>query len=176
MELIETVEIATQASLLNIGKYGSDVVYTPDNVAAAIVAHFKPTGTILDPCAGDGVFLRHLPPTAEWCEIENGRDFFQWTKPVDWLIGNPPYAVFSDWLRHSFKIAEHICYLIPVNKVFNSSTMLKSIAEWGGIREIYVLGRGDRLMLATVGFAVGAVHLQRDFRGGIEMSFSPLYR
>ena len=87
-----------QASFLNIGQFGSDVVYTPDAIAADIVRHFSPTGRVLDPCAGDGVFLRHLPVGADWCEIEQGRDFFMWTEPVDWVVGNPPYAVFPDWL------------------------------------------------------------------------------
>ena len=123
---------SAQPALLAMGRFGSDVVYTPDYVAADVVNHFKPAGRILDPCAGDGVFLRHLPAHAEWCEIERGRDFFQWLDPVDWLVGNPPYAVFSDWLRHSFTVARDIVYLIPVNKVFNSYSMMRDIAEWGG--------------------------------------------
>ena len=154
-----------QMALLPIGKYGSDVVATPDIVAEWMVKYFAPTGVILDPCRGDGAFYRHLPPGALWCEITEGVDFFQWGKPVDWIIGNPPYAVFSQWLRHSFTLARDIVYLIPVNKVFNSYTMLKDIYAWGGIREIVAIGRGDRMMIATVGFAVGAIHLRRGWTG-----------
>lgn len=163
--------MTVQMSMLNLGQYGSDVVCTPDDIAADIVRHFQPAGRILDPCRGDGAFYRYLPANAEWCEIEQGRDFFLWTQPVDWIIGNPPYAVFSDWLRHSFTLACDIVYLIPVNKVFNSYTMMRSVAAWGGIKEIYTIGRGDTYMLATVGFAVGAVHLQRGYRGGMVTTF-----
>ena len=162
--------MTVQMSMLNLGKYGKDVVYTPDDIALDIVRHFQPTGKILDPCRGDGAFFRHLPANAEWCEIEQGRDFFLWTEPVDWLIGNPPYAVFSDWLRHSFTLAHDIVYLIPVNKVFNSYTMMRDIAAWGGVREVYTIAAGSTIRF-PVGFAVGAVHLQRGYRGGMMTTF-----
>jgi hypothetical protein len=166
---------AAQPSMLPMGQRGSDVVYTPDRVAADIVDHFRPRGRILDPCSGDGVFLRHLPAGTDWCEIEKGRDFFQWTEPVDWLFGNPPYSVFSDWLRHSFTIAKDIVYLIPVNKVFNSYTMMRDIERWGGVREIYTIAAGGSLRF-PVGFAVGAVHLQRGYRGGTVTTFSKVVK
>lgn len=153
-----------QISLLPIGQYGSDVVMTPDALAAGIVKHFNPSGVCLDPCRGDGAFYRHLPPGALWCEITEGVDLFQFGTPVDWIIGNPPYAVFSQWLRHSFTLARDIVYLIPVNKVFNSFTMLKDIHAWGGIREIVAIAAGSTLKF-PIGFAVGAIHLQREWTG-----------
>lgn len=159
-----------QMSMLNIGQYGKDVVYTPGNIAQDIVEHFKPSGVCLDPCMGDGAFYRHLPAGAHWCEIERGRDFFEWSKPVDWIVGNPPYTVFSEWLRHSFTVAHDIVYLVPVNKIFNSYTMMIDIARWGGVRELYVMGTGSMFRF-PVGFAVGAVHLQRDYRGGTITTF-----
>ena len=56
----------TQPQLLSIALNPSDVVYTPDDVARDVVNFFKPTGRILEPSAGDGAFLRHLPPHTEW--------------------------------------------------------------------------------------------------------------
>lgn len=38
----------------------NDIVLTPDWVAAAMISHFKPSGKILDPCVGDGVFLKYV--------------------------------------------------------------------------------------------------------------------
>lgn len=38
-----------------------DVVFTPEHVALAMVRHFQPAGKVLDPCKGDGVFLRQMP-------------------------------------------------------------------------------------------------------------------
>ena len=156
----------TQPQLLSIALKQSDVVYTPDDVARDVVNFFKPTGRILEPSAGDGAFLRHLPPHTEWCEIEKGRDFFAWREPVDWCIGNPPYSIFSEWMRHSFKIADNIVYVIPINKAYNSDRMMREISEYGSIRTIYTIGAGGQLGFVTVGFAIGAVHFQRNYRGG----------
>ncbi len=162
--------MTTQISMLNLSKYGKDVVYTPDDIAGDIVRHFAPSGVCLDPCAGDGAFYKHLPEPKEWCEIERGRDFFQWSMPVDWIVSNPPYTVFNDWLRHSFTLARDIVYLIPVNKIFNDYGMMTSISRWGGVKEVYVIGRGDKINF-PMGYAVGAVHLQRDYRGGMMTTF-----
>ena len=162
-----------QLHLLNISQYQSDIVYTPDAVAADMVSFFAPLGKCLDPCLGDGAFFKHLPGGSEWCEIEQGKNFFEYHKPVDWIIGNPPYAVFSDWLRHSFSIAANVVYLIPINKAFNSFTMLQTIYQYGGIKHIRAYAGGSKLGF-PIGFAVGAVHFQRDYGGDIGFSFYPV--
>ena len=66
---------ATQRSL--VPKGGNDRIYTPDRLAMDIVRHFMPSGKILEPCAGDGAFLRALPLDADWYEIDLGRDFLE---------------------------------------------------------------------------------------------------
>ena len=38
----------------------NDEVMTPLKMAEKIVKHFNPTGKILEPCCGDGSFLRFL--------------------------------------------------------------------------------------------------------------------
>jgi len=157
-----------QPQLLQIALDLADVVYTPDWVARDMVEFFKPAGRILDPCKGDGAFTRHIPG-AEWCEIEQGRDFFAWTEPVDWLIGNPPYSVFSKWLGHSMAIAENICYFIPLTRLFNSGFFIRRVMEWGNIRHMRYYADGGELGW-NIGFAIGAVHFQKDYRGPIYMS------
>lgn len=108
-----------------------DIILTPADVARDVVKHYKPTGLCLDPCRGNGVFSE-LMPGCGWCEIRDGRDFFGWTQPVDWIVSNPPYSIFAEWLRHSFRVAENIVYVIPVNKVYNSDRMMREIWTWGG--------------------------------------------
>lgn len=51
-----------QAQLLNIILDPKDVVYTPDWVADDMVSFFQPSGKILEPSKGEGVFLKYLPP------------------------------------------------------------------------------------------------------------------
>lgn len=143
----------------------NDAVLTPRAVAADMVRHFPLAGRVLDPCRGDGAFYELLSG-AEYCELQEGLDFFEYTRRVDWIIGNPPYSVYSEWLAHSMEIADNIVYLIPINKAFNSSAMLKATYEWGGIAEIVHVGPGSRLRF-PVGFAIGAVHYKRGHSGVI---------
>jgi hypothetical protein len=161
--------MSAQPQLIQTAINIKDVVYTPSWVAEDMVYFFKPDGRILEPSCGEGVFLQYLPPETEWCEIERGRDFFEWKTEVDWCFGNPPYSVFSEWMTHSMEIAENICYLIPLNKPFNSGKMLKEWKKYGGIVHIRYYANGGALGF-PIGFACGAVHFQRDYQGGIEVS------
>jgi hypothetical protein len=146
-----------------------DVVMTPLDVARDVVNHFEPSGRILDPCRGRGAFA-DLMPGSEWCEVSEGRDFYQWNEPVNWIVSNPPYSIFAEFLRHSFDVADDIVYLIPVNKVFNSDRIMREIWTWGGVAEIYVVAGGAALNF-PIGFCIGAVHFKRNYRGGIRVTF-----
>ena len=159
-----------QPQLIKMALRKKDIVYTPDYMAKEIVDLFKPQGKILEPCSGDGAFLKHLPD-AEWCEIEKGIDFFEWSKKVDWIVGNPPYSIFNIWLRHSFTLADNIVYLIPLNKIFNDFGMLKDIYVYGGIVKVYAIGRGEKVNF-PMGYAVGAVHFQRNYKGAMSITFA----
>ena len=148
-----------------------DVVSTPPEVAEAMVCHFPLSGRVLDPCRGEGAFCDLLLNEAgiddvDYCEIQEGKDFFGYETEIDWIIGNPPYSVYSEWLEHSMNIAENIVYLIPINKAFNSSSMLKATYDWGGIAEIVHVGPG-RSIGFPIDFAIGAVHYKRGYGGAI---------
>lgn len=150
----------------------ADVVLTPDAVARNVVERFAPTGRVLDPCKGEGAFLRHMPG-AEWCEVREAKDFFLWNEKVDWIVSNPPYSIFSEFLRHSFKVAREIVYLIPINKPFNSDKMMREIWDWGGIKSIYVVGPGASLGF-PIGFCIGAVHFSKAYSGPMTVDFMEL--
>jgi len=136
-----------------------DVVYTPDHVVKAIVDRYKPSGTVLDPCAGDHAFTKHIPDCL-WCEIKDGRDFFSWNEPVDWIVGNPPYSILNAWLEHSFRLANDVVYLLPIAKVFGSRKRLLMVKEYGGIVEVFAPWTG-RAVGFEFGWACGAVHFRR---------------
>lgn len=153
-----------QASLFAVSPNQKDVVYTPDNVAFDMVNLFQPTGKILEPSKGDGALMKYLP-TADWCEIESGKDFFNVNTHYDWIVGNPPYSIFADWLRHSFKIADNIVYLIPIIRCFVSSRIIKDIRAYGGIKTIAVYDE-QNFKNWTINFAIGAVHFQRGYKSG----------
>ena len=144
----------------------NDIVYTPDAVAKMIVDEFKPTGRILEPCKGGGAFMRYLPEGSEWCEIREGRDFFEFKEPVDWIVSNPPYSNWERWLAHSFEIATNIVYLVPIAKVFKSMGTVRSIYEYGGIVKALFMPAGKAGF--PFGFPCGAFHFQRGYKGPME--------
>lgn len=169
-----------QLSLFNQAANPNDVVYTEYTIALDIVRHFKPMGRVLDPCRGDGVFYRALQEyglTPEYCEIDEGKDFYAFWEEVDWCIGNPPYSLFLEWMKHSFEVAKNIVYLVPTNKVFQSWNMIAGIEKYGGIHGMLVFGSGRSIGL-PFGFSVGAFHFQRGYHGLVDLQFKkpPLER
>jgi len=146
-----------------------DVVYTPPDCAKMIVDRFNPTGRILEPCRGRGAFT-DLMPGCEWCEIEQGRDFFAWTEPVDWIVSNPPYSVFDAWLDHSFRLADNVVYLIPFDKIFKSMGTINKVFEYGGIRTAIVMPA--RWAGFPFGFPCGAFHFARGWKGPMQIEFA----
>jgi hypothetical protein len=147
-----------------------DIVYTPDWVARDMVEFFKPTGRILEPCRGSGAFMRFLPTGTDWCEITEGRDFFHWKAPVDWVISNPPYSLTRKWFNHTFAITREFAYLVPLRNVFSGYGFVREIYEWGGIVNLRVYGTGGSVGF-PMGNAIGAIHARKAYGGQCTMSF-----
>jgi hypothetical protein len=74
---------------------------TPPRLAETLVQRLQPSGTMLEPCAGSGAFVRALRPFGRVlsCEIDHGSDFLEWTQRVDWIITNPPWSQFRAFSR-----------------------------------------------------------------------------
>lgn len=162
----------SQPQLLQIALDPQDIVFTPDWVAQDMVSFFQPSGVILDPCKGNGVFQKYLP-ASEWCEISEGKDFYAWEQKVDWCFGNPPYRQMLKWIRHSMKIANNICYLIPLDKPFISMAFIYLMEEWGKIKHMRAYGTGTQLGF-PIGFAVGALHFEKGYAGPMYQSIAAL--
>jgi len=160
-----------QAQLLNIALHPQDVVYTPDWVAADMVQFFQPSGRILEPSKGGGVFLKYLPPETEWCEIAEGVDFFQFTKKVDWIIGNPPFKQVDKFLLHSYSVAENIVYLLPADKPFNALPRARMIAEYGEIVHMRFYTDGPKAAMREIHRPVAAFYFKRGYCGSMSKSF-----
>jgi hypothetical protein len=161
-----------QPQLLQIALDPQDVVYSPHWVVRDMVSFFQPSGRILEPCKGDGAFLKCLPDGTDWCEIAEGKDFFAWYERVDWLFGNPPYRMFGRWMYHSMAIASEIVYLLPCDKPFISWKMLKTMRDWGSIKHMRVYGTGASIGFYNVGFAVGALWFSKDYHGPMHISYA----
>jgi len=167
-----------QTSLWKKPEVKADIVYTEDYVASHIIDYLQPNGKCLDPCRGDGAFYKYLPEDKHYCEITEDRDFLMYNENVDWVIGNPPYSIFEDFLRKGFEISDNVSYLVPTNKVFQRQLIMNMINKYGGIRSILIYGSGQTIKF-PFGFSVGNFHFKRNYKGqttllmGIDSIFTP---
>lgn len=153
-------------------KGGNDDVWTPDWLAAHIVAHFKPRGNMLEPCKGGGAFTRAMPG-CEWCEIKEGRNFLHgWSSDVhfDWIVTNPPWSQFRPFLNRSMRLADNIVFLSLLNAWYMK-------ARLNDMRDCN-FGFVETLMIDTppkpwpqTGFQLAAVHIQRGYRGAVKINY-----
>ena len=156
------------------GKYAhinkNDVVFTPRWLAKIICEMFPIEGRVLEPAKGEGVFMEFLPKGTEWCEIAEGRNFFDYSNEVDWIVTNPPYSDFNRFLEHSFELSNNVVFLVPVAKMFKSMGTIKTIMSYGGIVSYRFLSGGQAGF--PFGFPVGVCYMKRNYRG--ETKFEPL--
>jgi len=158
--------MTTQPQLLQIALDKKDVVYTPDWVARDMVDFFKPTGRILEPAAGDGAILKYLPG-ADWCEIEQGRDFFSYRLPCDWVVSNPPFKQFKRFIEHAYSLANNVVFLIPADKPFNSTPNARLIYDAGRIVHMRYYGE----IFDEIHRPMAAFYFQRGYIGPMYTSF-----
>ena len=141
----------------------NDVVFTPDWLAKKICSMFPIQGKVLEPCKGEGAFLRYLPNDTDWCEIADGINFYDYNKKVDWIVTNPPYSDFNRFLEHSFELADNVVLLVPIAKLFKSMGTLKSVFAYGGFVEIHTLPSSKAGF--PFGFPSGIYHIQKKYTG-----------
>ena len=84
----------------------ADKVFTKTTTAKWIVDYYKPQGSILEPAAGENAFYDLFDNDNKYrCEIDEGTDFLNWDKKVDWIITNPPYSIYDIFLEKAFSIS-----------------------------------------------------------------------
>lgn len=149
----------------------NDVVFTPEKITKYLIELFEPQGKILEPCSGEGAFLKYLPKDTEWCEITKGKNFFDYNKKVDWIITNPPYSNYDNFLSHSMELSDNIVFLVPIAKMLKSWGTIKKIAEYGGIKKVW-FSKASKCGF-PFGFPVGAFHLKRNYKGQTEIIYDP---
>jgi hypothetical protein len=145
----------------------NDDVQTPIALARLLVRHFRPRGKVLEPCRGDGNFFRWLPRSAEWCEIKQGRNFFDWTAKVDWILTNPPWSQIRPFLQHAMQHADQVVFLLTINHVWTKARLRDIRAAGFGIRQIVLVDMPAGFPQS--GFQLGAVHVARGWKGGIAL-------
>lgn len=123
-------------------KNKNDIIYTPKPVALKMIemCDLKKGNIVLDPSKGGGVFYNNFPDyvNKEWCEIEEGVDFFKYNKKVDCILGNPPYSLWTKWIKHTLTITDKFCYIFgTANASRNRLNMI--MKEGFSITKIHLL-------------------------------------
>lgn len=97
-------------------KKPNDLKKTPLELAKVLIelVPFKKNDKVLDGFAGDMVWYDNYPSKVEkdWCEIEKGRDFFEYDKEFDWVVGNPPYSIKNKILDKCFEAKKGFALLL----------------------------------------------------------------
>lgn len=148
---------------------GNDKVYTPDYLAKYIIDYYKPTGKLLEPSSGGGVFLKYMLG-ADWYEIELGKDFFACKDSYDWAITNPPFSKIRKFLQHLYNLrVKNIVFLCPVNHIIGLKARLKDMFDNNyGIKEIILIDTPKEFPQS--GFQWGINYIKFGYKGNIKLS------
>ena len=116
--------------------------YTPKEITKELIKDidFVDNETVLETCRGGGAFYDILPDNIvkDWCEIDMGRDFFEYNNKVDISIANPPYRIEIDgerknaiikWMNHQFSITNKECWYLLNGKCWSSMTPIR-LNKW----------------------------------------------
>jgi len=155
-------------------KGGNDRIMTPDTLAEQMVSYFNPFGkTVLEPCKGEGAFMRAFEKygiNADWCEIDEGKDFYEYDKKVDWIITNPPYSQLTKFLVKSLSVADNVVFLCLANAMFFTAR-IRTIHRAGfGVKEIVYVNPPEKPW-PRFGVPIAMVHLQRNYKGSCKIVY-----
>lgn len=104
--------------------------------------------SVLDVGSGrNKVWFKNIIPQDKYeCEIEDGKDFFEWEEEIDWLVGNPPFQQGWLFLEKAASIAQ------------------KGIAFLGNINFWNSLTPGRLEKIKKKGFYISKLHIVNDKR------------
>jgi hypothetical protein len=154
-----------------------DRVYTPPSLAQALAQHFAPTGQVLEPCEGRGQAgqaftraLRQLPSARVYTlnQEDRGEDFLapfpdHFPTTFAWVITNPPWSAYADFLARGFQVAQNVVYLASVNHTFTKARRALARQQGFGLRQVVEFGSPPTWPQS--GFQMGAVHYQQGYDG-----------
>jgi type I restriction-modification system DNA methylase subunit len=133
------------SSVRNIKKRDNpnDIIHTPPSVAHIMIdmCQLKDGELVLDPSAGSNkIFYNAFQNYVrkDYCEITEGKDFFEYHNKVDCVIGNPPYSMWDKWLEHTMSITDKFCYIFG-SLNFTPARLTKIINSGYGVTRIHML-------------------------------------
>lgn len=82
--------------------------YTNEQMVKDLLAitPIEDSDTVLDAGSGKNkVWFKNLTGKKYECELDDGCDFYEWDKQVDWVVGNPPFHEGWKFLYKASQIA-----------------------------------------------------------------------
>ena len=92
-----------------------DYYPTPEWAYSVLPLDYDLFNTALEPCEGDGRIFNYLTKQGlkvDWCEIQKGKDFFNYQGEVDLVLTNPPYSIAIDFVKKALTIAPTVVMLL----------------------------------------------------------------
>ena len=88
------------------------------------MAEIEANDIVLDRCRGDGAIYNNLPDYCkkDWAEILKNRILFEYDAPVDIVVSNPPFSIYTNWLIHCIELNPQNCLNNVLFKLNNKKT------------------------------------------------------
>jgi hypothetical protein len=95
--------------------------YTNAQMVKDLIAITPIGGSVLDAGSGKNkVWFNNLSGEKYECEIEDGNDFMNWNKKVDWTVGNPPFSESWKFTEKAMAVSNKGIAWLLNNQAFNS--------------------------------------------------------
>ena len=95
--------------------------YTNPEMVKYLLSKTPIKGSVLDAGSGKNkVWFKNLKGRKFECEIDDGVDFFEWNKKVDWVVGNPPYHESWKFTEKALTVANKGIAWLLNNQALNS--------------------------------------------------------
>ena len=147
----------------------SDAYFTPpksvDFVHETLKEHGWLSGSVLEPCCGDGNLIRGLPNVTKWDlnqydqPLDRVGNFLeQAPEPFDLVLTNPPFGwlggLACDILNHGTKFSDRIGIILPqcfrkVQRIDRIDPYFHPVRDCNLPDETYILPSGERKYVRT---------------------------
>jgi len=110
-----------------------------------IKQEFTPNSTILEPCCGNGMISMELEKMGY--TVKNN-DLFTQPQGVDYLtmdtdypyvISNPPFSLWDEFVKHAKKTAQKIMFIGRLNYFGTHSRLISGV--WENLKSVYCFDR-----------------------------------
>ncbi|WP_279482222.1 hypothetical protein [Aureimonas sp. SK2] len=147
----------------------TDLVYTPGSYADMAMRLLPLYGRVLDPARGRGAFFDRIPAHCEplWCEVAEGRNFYDWVERVDWVVTNPPWSEIRPFMAHAMTIADNVVFLVTANHAYTRARVRLAQDAGFGLRGMLHMPTPPKPWPAS-GFQLSLLWWQRGWRGTTE--------